>query len=269
MRRRRGIDSFEYKPVSVVMPVLNNLSWTKKCIESFFAMNPRECEFIVIDNASTDGTHEYLKEMSQRHSFMRIITNEKNTGVAASWNQGVKEAKHPYVCIINNDIIFLTQDPLLRMQKVLHQYPSVLWASPRTVYSLDPKEQTLNPSHWEQLVYNKKDRRTYVVACCFMCPSHIFSEEEIGLFDENFKVAYFEDLDYISRIMQKRKRVKMCGDVTVFHGVGTTSRKAKGTGGNEDYYNKKWGNTDFHVLAMQPGRDKEIKNNSNNKKGKK
>ena len=247
----------EYKPVSIVMPVLNNLKWTKQCIESVFNnVNDRDLEFIIIDNASIDGTSEYIKKISKKYPQIVNVKNDKNVGVAASWNQGIRLSKHDYVCIINNDIKIFTPDWLYQMEKILKNNQNIYWTSPRTCYSLDPTKITLNPSHYEQLNYNKHDRRSYIVACCFMCPKKIFLDEEIGFFDEGFDVKYYEDLDFIARILSANKKVRMCESVLIYHGVGKTSRKTSGGENNENYYQEKWGGTKYDILSMQPGRAK-------------
>jgi len=244
-------ENIPYVPVSIIIPVLNNLEWTKQCLESVFDTNARECEIIIIDNASTDGSLNYLESLKTNNKELRIISNPKNIGVAASWNQGIRESVYNYVCIINNDIKIFTKDWLYKMQSILANKISVYWTSPRTCYTLNPKKALFNPSHYEQLVYSAI-RTDYVVACCFMCPKSIFNE--IGFFDENFEVKYYEDLDFIARILSSNKKVKMTRDVLIYHGVGKTSRTIAGGENNENYYQSKWGGTPYDILAMQPGR---------------
>ena len=246
------IINYTYDPVSVIIPVMNNLEWTKQCLESVISNSRnREFEIIIIDNNSTDGTIEYLNEFAKNHSQVSIIQNENNIGVANSWNQGIKLAKYDYVCIINNDIKILMDDWLFEMQKTLKSNPNIYWTSPRTCYSLDLRKMSFKPSHYEQLAYGKNIDK-YVVACCFMCPKSIF--EEIGYFDTGFEVKYYEDLDFIARILSLGKKVKMSDACLVYHGVGKTSRITAGGNDNEKYYQSKWGGTKFDILAMQPGR---------------
>lgn len=251
---RKSLDEkLPYSPVSIVIPILNNLSWTKQCLESIFNTNKRECEIIVIDNASTDNSVEYLEEVQKTHPELRVIKNTQNIGVAPAWNQGIKESKFDYICIINNDIKFLSSDWLCRLQSTIRNGKNVLWTSPKTCYSLE-KREIYNVSHYEQLLYSKNNRYEYVVACCFMCPKTTF--DTIGFFDEKFEVKYYEDLDFIARILSSGNRVKMTNDVLVYHGVGKTSRITSGGANNENYYQSKWKGTPYDILAMQPDRGK-------------
>jgi len=185
-----------------------------------------------------------------------VINNDKNIGVAASWNQGIKEAKGDYICIVNNDIEILTPGWLGFFKKRLDKSTSIYWTSPMTCYSKNNKNRQFRPSHYEQLKYGT-DIYSYVVGCCFMCPLKAF--EDVGLFDEKFEMKYYEDLDFINRIFSKGKMVSMTHDVLVYHAVGATSRITKGGGGNYDRYKMKWENTNFDILAKQPNKIKGIK----------
>lgn len=237
---------FPKLPVSIIMPVLNNLSYTEKAINSIEKNTMNEYELIIIDNASTDGTEEYLKQKSEENDKIKIISNEKNLGVSKSWNLGVSLSEYDIVCIVNNDIEIMTPDWAYEMQKIISKNSHIYWVSPRTCYEKDSKRMTYKRTHYEQLAYgNNPD--SYVVGCCFMCPKIAFSE--IGMFDEKFDIKYYEDLDYINRIMKAGKIVSMCNSVIVYHAVGATSRITPGGETNESYYKEKWGDTPYDILA--------------------
>ena len=256
--RSKSTPKFDLKPVSIVIPVLNHIELTKNFLQSMSDKTSAHYEMIIIDNNSTDGTKEFLNEISKNDPRVKIITNEKNIGVSASWNQGIKESQYEYVCFVNNDVEVLIPFWLREMQKTLNLNKNIYWTSPRTCYDKDMSNISYHASHYEQLFYGP-NRLGYIVGCCFMCPSHIFNNDEIGLFDEKFDIKYYEDLDYINRILQNGKRVSMTPSSLVYHGVGRTSLITPGGGGNLSYYNEKWGNTQYNILAMQTNREKGIK----------
>jgi len=138
------------------------------------------------------------------------------------------------------------------LQKKLKNNSKTFWTSPRTVYNKNMRKVTYKIHHYEQLVYSKSDQNSYIVGCCFMCPRKIFEENEIGFFDEQFSIAYYEDLDFINRILAAKKFVSMCHDAMVYHAVGSTSRITPSDGKNEIRYNEKWGASKHNILAMQP-----------------
>src|SRR4029079_18474604 len=85
---------------SIVIPVFNNLSFTKSCIESIFQNTPSGLyELIVVDNGSTDGTADYLRGLSQ----IRFIRNRKNLFFARGSNRGGWAARAHNIGFLHHD----------------------------------------------------------------------------------------------------------------------------------------------------------------------
>lgn len=232
---------------SVIVPLLNNVKFTKKFIDSFYkTVDEIDYELIFIDNNSYDSTPDFLKKCKSRDDRIKTITNPKNVGVSASWNQGIKESTKDYICICNNDIEFLSMSWLSKLKNKTSN--KIFWVTPRTCYTKDFKKISYKITHYEQLRYGNNPNM-YVVGCCFMLPRKCI--EEIGLFDEQFEMKYYEDLDYINRILKSGYKVTMCPEVIIYHAVGATSRITPGGGNNKSYYDSKWGNSRFNILEMQ------------------
>ncbi len=93
--------------LGIVIPVFNNLFWTKKTIESILKNTLSPFVLIIIDDASTDETYNYIQELCEKGKLLYYIKNETNIGVNASWNKGIKKAKEigcKYIAILNNDL---------------------------------------------------------------------------------------------------------------------------------------------------------------------
>jgi GT2 family glycosyltransferase len=87
--------------VSIVIPAYNKLEFTRKCLRALEANTPsRLYETIIVDNASTDGTEEFLKQTS---TPVRTIRNQANQGFARACNQGAAAAQADLVLFLNND----------------------------------------------------------------------------------------------------------------------------------------------------------------------
>lgn len=94
----------EISKASVIIPVFNKLDYTKKCIDSIFKFtNPGIFELIVVNNASEDGTEEYLSKLAGIRKNVKIITNSENLGFAKANNQGADAAKNDVLVFLNND----------------------------------------------------------------------------------------------------------------------------------------------------------------------
>jgi len=87
--------------VSIIIPVFNQIEFTKKCLNAIFQNTPPDLfEIIIIDNASTDETSIFLSNLRERIKF---ITNNQNMGFAKACNQGVNKASGKYLLFLNND----------------------------------------------------------------------------------------------------------------------------------------------------------------------
>ena len=84
--------------VTVVIPNYNGLKFMDPCFKALDLQLCRDFDILVVDNGSTDGSVEWLKE----HEIPSIFL-EKNTGFSGAVNVGIKASKTPYVILLNND----------------------------------------------------------------------------------------------------------------------------------------------------------------------
>lgn len=86
---------------------------------------------LVIDNNSTDGTVEAIKNELINFSIpYRLIENKENFGFAGGHNQAYKETDSEYVLLLNQDM-YLEPDCLEKMVEFLNKYPATAAVSPR------------------------------------------------------------------------------------------------------------------------------------------
>ena len=86
---------------SVVIPVLNQLKYTRQCVDSLLAVGVPVESMLVIDNGSTDETAQYLAANPQSPS----IWNAVNLGCGGAWTQGALANKSEWVVLLNNDVV--------------------------------------------------------------------------------------------------------------------------------------------------------------------
>lgn len=87
--------------LSLVVLSWNNLDLTKACVDSLRRNTDVGHELIVVDNASTDGSADFARQVSDI-----AVVNEVNLGFAAGMNSGLRVATGRYVAFINNDTRF-------------------------------------------------------------------------------------------------------------------------------------------------------------------
>ena len=92
--------------ISICTPVYNTETRLRTCVESLFRARMAErCEFIFVDDGSTDGSPQILKELcdSRRDIRTKIVRHRQNRGVAAARNTALAEATGTFIIHIDSD----------------------------------------------------------------------------------------------------------------------------------------------------------------------
>lgn len=174
--------------IGVVIPTLNNLEYTKKCVASIerFGLS-EEIVFIILDNGSTDGTLEWLKEW--KSPFQKIISlSKENRLVNKSWEEGrvmAKDAGCDFVAFINNDIE-VGSDWSKLVQEIFDQLPEV-WCICPAFTRLE------KPEGWEE-----EAKRRYVLRTTIKTP--ILKLGAAGFFFV-VKMSAFEELAKLDGVL--------------------------------------------------------------------
>jgi GT2 family glycosyltransferase len=89
---------------SIVIPTYNGRALLESCLESVFRHLPLDrswhTEVIVVDDASTDGTAEWV---SARYPRATLVRRQQNGGFCAAANAGLDAARGPFIQLLNND----------------------------------------------------------------------------------------------------------------------------------------------------------------------
>src|SRR5215217_6515900 len=91
--------------VSVVMPVYNPLPYLDAAVESILGQSFEDFEFVILDDASTDGSTERLREWASKDSRIRLIEESSNLGPAVSSDRVARAARAPIVARMDADDI--------------------------------------------------------------------------------------------------------------------------------------------------------------------
>jgi len=97
--------------IDIIVVTYNRLEFTKKTLESIFSRTKLPYRLIVIDNASTDGTREFLNKLGNEGKIDQVIFNDKNVGLENAWNQGLELVESPLFVTTDNDCIAPDLDP--------------------------------------------------------------------------------------------------------------------------------------------------------------
>ena len=90
--------------VSVIIPVYNRENYLAECIKSIAGQTVDKCllEVLVVDDGSVDNSCEIIEKYSEKFPFIRLIKKE-HSGVSASRNRGIMEAKGKYIAFLDSD----------------------------------------------------------------------------------------------------------------------------------------------------------------------
>jgi len=111
--------------VSIVMPAYNAGDFLCSSIDSILNQTYKNFEFIIVNDASTDGTSKILNQYKKQDKRIKVITNKINLGISRSANIGISEAKGEFIArmdaddIANFDRIEKQVKFLLRNKKVV------------------------------------------------------------------------------------------------------------------------------------------------------
>ncbi len=199
----------------------NHLELTKKFFDSLLAGTCPVIRVIVVDNASTDGTKEYLKELKARSGLLHeidVISNEENVGFVRGVNQGFARSSAPYVCLVNNDVIF-TDGWLGEILSVFAKHPSIGILNPNsnTLGLRSPKEMLLRDfgvdvrkkfgGIWSEMLFCS--------GFCMVMRRDILDKNK-GLSDE-FIPMFFEDTDISMKAKELGYRIGVAKGAYVWH----------------------------------------------------
>ncbi|MCM2345408.1 MAG: glycosyltransferase family 2 protein [Acidovorax soli] len=227
--------------LSIIIVNFNGKHFLENCLQSIREHVQFEHEVIVVDNASTDGSAEYL-----RGNFpdVKLIVSPENRGFTGGNNLGAQEAKGRYLLLLNNDTVITSLlDPLIEM---MQREAGIGALGCNMVYGDGRLQESVGYEHtalrillsWMPIAKMLPDniaRRTvsatssfyqkdaaeadWVSGAFLITPSLLWNR--LGGLDENY-FMYIEDVDYCRRVHDEGLRVMYSNlaKITHFEGGG-------------------------------------------------
>jgi GT2 family glycosyltransferase len=224
--------------VSIIIPVYNNVTLTATCLNAVLRhLSSIPCEIIVVDDASTDGTADYL----DRCSGVRVIRHVQNHGFVDSVNDGAAAARGRYVYFLNNDTI-VTKGWLEPLLSALERNPNI-GAAGSQLRAPDGRISEAGGLIWRdgsgmnygrgklaaQPSYRYARDVDYCSGASLMVRADLF--RELGGFSPAFRPAYYEDADLCFRMRERGFRVRYQPESVVIHFEGATHGRDERSGG--------------------------------------
>jgi GT2 family glycosyltransferase len=220
-------------PLAVSIIILNyqGRAWLQKCLDSAVAELAPDCELLVVDNGSTDGSVEFVRDS---FPLVRVIPLGDNLGFAAGNNAGARAARGRYLAFLNNDA---APQPgwLSALRRALDGDPEVGLAASCVVFMHDPSVVDSagdGITRWGGAFKRGHGRSIPPTiaggdvfgACGAACLVRRDEFEKLGGFDSTF-FAVYEDVDLSYRFQLLGYRCTYVPDAVVHHaGSGTLGR---------------------------------------------
>lgn len=208
---------------SIVILSYNTKDYIRQCLESIRnTVFSERCQVIVVDNASTDGSIEYLRTLD----WITLIENDVNHGFPGGCNDGIKAAD------MDNDIYLLNSDTVLPYNALfwlkmgLYENDNVGSTGSVTNYAANGQNVILTgmKSLDEYISYGQQTNvlmdfpykyKTFLIGFSLLIKRSVLNE--VGLLDERFNPGNSEDVDLGFRILKYGKLNVLCLNSFVFH----------------------------------------------------
>ena len=220
--------------VSVIIPTFNRVKFLSRCINSVLNQTYPVDEIILVDNKSTDGTVNYIKE-----KFKKVkVLIEKNKGVSSARNLGIVNSKNNWITFLDSDDEWMPDKIKKQIELLKNLNYKISFIHTNEKWIRNNKYLNQKKKHTKKGGYIFRD----CLNICKISPSSTLIKKSLfdqyGLFDTKFKVC--EDYELWLRLTSKIEIGYIAEDLV------------KKNGGHSDQLSKKyWGLDRYRVKALE------------------
>lgn len=202
--------------VSVVILNFNRRDILRECIESSLKLDWPKLEWIVVDNASEDGSADMVEqEFSSRVHLIRRTVNS----VTAGRNDGFRAAQGEFILSLDNDILLPDPNVVNAGLKILHQCPSVGLLSFKIGAPENPT-RFLKEHWWHPVPYDAGENRFFYTSFFPEAAALIRKDavKRTGGYDEDFFMG-FEQADFGLKMLSEGYSMLYCPNLVAVEKV--------------------------------------------------
>lgn len=207
--------------VDIVVINYNTLEFLRGCLESIKLYTDYPYQVMVVDNASTDGSVEFLLG----YPDIKVILNKENRGYGRACNQGITAGNGKYILFLNSDTRVTPGwlKPLVECarsdsniavvgNKQVNKDHKIVGAGVVGTYGKPVQRGWGIPDG--PGVYDQQTDCLAVCGACFLIKRELLPV--LGMLDERY-FFYFEETDYCYNAKAKGYRVVYCPQSTIYH----------------------------------------------------
>lgn len=200
--------------VTIITPSFNCKKHFIDTFQSVINQSFKDYEWIIVDDCSTDGSYEFIKELVKDNSFIKLIKAEVNGGTAKARNIGLRNATGKY-------ITFLDSDDLLDPNYLEEQVKFIKDNGPIISCGYRRKAETTTTDFY---VPKENTYKSILKGCPLSCLTTMYDREVIGdvFFPENMKRV--EDYTFWLDILKKGYVAKGNQKILATYVIGKNSK---------------------------------------------
>ncbi|SHK15766.1 glycosyltransferase family 2 protein [Hespellia stercorisuis] len=218
--------------VTIIIPNYNGRHFMEPCLQSLKEQTYRQFKVLVVDNASSDGSLEF---MAESYPDIEVIPLDKNYGFSKAVNVGIQNSHTPYVILLNNDTT-VDKNYVGEMVKAIESSQRIFSVSSKMIQMYHPELIDSAGDLYTLLgwgvcrgigrpVSNYTKADSIFTACAGAAIYRRSAFKKIGYFDEAH-FAYLEDIDIGYRARIYGYQNMYCPTALVYH-VGSGSSGSK------------------------------------------
>jgi GT2 family glycosyltransferase len=230
----------------IIVATWNKLDYIKECVESILKYTDVKSRLIIVDNASEEDTRAYLKGLRGTDNVdIKLIFNDTNLGPGRARNRALEILDADYACFADSDIV-VTPGWLSVMIALAEANPDIGMVNPSSNNFNQVPPDDVSLGAYSRMLTPFADSFIEVGHCisfCMLIKAQVV--EKIGLIDEEYILALYEDTDYSMKASSAGYHCVIARGAYVWHyGHGSTGRVKKINDiaeKNRERFYKKWG----------------------------
>ncbi|MBU2054831.1 MAG: glycosyltransferase family 2 protein [Proteobacteria bacterium] len=211
--------------VSIIIVNYNTADLIGACLESIGPQTAPSREVFVVDNASTDGSAEIVRN---RYPWVHLTVNKENRGFAAANNQVLPLCRGRYLYYLNPDAKLTASGLIAECIRFMDAHPQVGLAGTRLINPDGSLQESVSWRYPGQKFAMSEMEGLKGEIACVLGASMIARTDlirRIGGFDEDF-ILYGEDQDICLRIRRAGYEIGYVDSVAVVHFGGRSERQS-------------------------------------------
>lgn len=170
--------------VTVVLPIYNVEKYLERCIKSVINQTYKNLEIILVDDGSTDSSSKICDTYKEKDKRIKVV-HQKNAGLSAARNSGMRIATSNYICFIDSDD-YIENDMIEYLYNGMKKYDSKITCCGFTnVYENGTLEKITKPK--SDIIYTKEEALNI----------HLFTGYiEVVAWNKLYDISLFKEIQY-------------------------------------------------------------------------